>query len=77
MNWTVLKSAIAAGKTDYKIKFASQMWATRPHLANIFEKLLDQKTFILPAARILQPIYKITPFSPVFANSRKTSNRNP
>ena len=31
----------------------------------------------LPAARILQPIYKITPFSPVFANSRKTSNRNP
>ena len=77
LNWTVLKSAIAAGKTDYKIKFASQMWAARPHLANIFEKLLDQKTFILPAARILQPIYKITPFSPVFANSRKTSNRNP
>ena len=27
------------------ILFASQMWATRPHLANIFEKLLDQKTF--------------------------------
>ena len=27
------------------IKFASQMWAARPHLANIFEKLLDQKTF--------------------------------
>ena len=22
------------------------MWATRPHLANIFEKLLDQKTFV-------------------------------
>ncbi|MEE0380599.1 MAG: hypothetical protein UD299_09395 [Ruminococcus sp.] len=22
------------------------MWATRPHLANIFKKLLDQKTFI-------------------------------
>ncbi|MEE0380115.1 MAG: hypothetical protein UD299_06900 [Ruminococcus sp.] len=21
------------------------MWAARPHLANIFEKLLDQKTF--------------------------------
>ena len=36
--------------------FASQMWAARPHLANIFEKLLDQKTFWLPAARILQPI---------------------
>ena len=25
--------------------FASQMWAARPHLASIFEKLLDQKTF--------------------------------
>ena len=33
-----------------KIKFASQMWAARPHLASIFEKLLDQKTFYLPAA---------------------------
>ena len=22
------------------------MWAARPHLANIFEKLLDQKTFV-------------------------------
>ena len=28
-----------------QFRFASQMWATRPHLANIFEKLLDQKTF--------------------------------
>ena len=36
------------------------MWAARPHLANIFEKLLDQKTFILPAARCLQPILKKT-----------------
>ena len=26
-------------------QFAPQMWAARPHLANIFEKLLDQKTF--------------------------------
>ncbi len=43
---TVSKNAIAAGKTDCKIEFAPQMWATRPHLANIFEKLLDQKTFI-------------------------------
>ena len=55
LNWTVLKNAIAAGKTYLHIQFASQMWATRPHLANIFKKLLDQKTFILPAARILQP----------------------
>ena len=45
-NLTVLKNAIATGKTDCKIQFASQTWATRPHLANIFEKLLDQKTFI-------------------------------
>jgi len=43
---TVLKNEIAAGKPDYKIKFASQMWAARPHLASIFEKLLEQKTFI-------------------------------
>ena len=37
-----------------QFQFASQMWATRPHLANIFEKLLDQKTFYSPAARCLQ-----------------------
>ena len=43
---TVSKNAIAAGKTDCKIEFASQMWATRPHLGSIFEKLLHQKTFI-------------------------------
>ena len=42
---TVLKNAIAAGKTDCKIEFASQMWATRPHLGSIFEKLLHRKTF--------------------------------
>ena len=40
-----LKNAIAAGKTGCKIQFAPQMWAARPRLANIFEKLLDQKTF--------------------------------
>ena len=50
MNWKVLKNAIAAGKTILKNKFAPQMWAARPHLASIFEKLLDQKTFCLPAA---------------------------
>ena len=27
------------------VLFASQMWATRPHLGSIFEKLLHQKTF--------------------------------
>ncbi|MFR6398334.1 hypothetical protein [Ruminococcus sp.] len=48
MNWQVLKNAIAAGKTDCKIEFASQMWAARPHLGSIFEKLLHRKTFWLP-----------------------------
>ena len=52
-NLTVSKNAIAAGKTDCKIEFASQMWATRPHLGSIFVKLLHRKTFRLPAARIL------------------------
>ena len=53
-NWQVSKSAIAAGKTDYKIQFAPQMWATRPHLGSIFKKLLHRKTFYSPAARCLQ-----------------------
>ena len=39
-----------------QIQFASQMWAARPHLGSIFEKLLHRKTFRLPAAHILQPI---------------------
>ena len=46
-NLTVSKNAIAAGKTDCKIEFASQMWATRPHLGSIFEKLLHRKTFLV------------------------------
>ena len=54
-NWQVSKSAIAAGKTDCKIEFSSQMWAARPHLGSIFEKLLHRKTFYLPAARSQQP----------------------
>ncbi len=48
------KNAIAARKQSCKIQFASQMWAARPHLASIFEKLLEQKTFCLPAARYLE-----------------------
>ena len=35
------------------------MWATRPHLGSIFEKLLHRKTFCLPAARILQPNFYV------------------
>jgi hypothetical protein len=45
LNWNVSKNAIAAGKPNCKIQFASQMWATRPHLGSIFEKLLHRKTF--------------------------------
>jgi len=45
-NWQVSKSAIAAGKTDCKIEFASQMWATRPHLGSIFEKTAASKNFL-------------------------------
>ena len=41
--------------------FASQMWATRPHLGSIFEKLLHRKTFQLPAARIFDTIRLIIP----------------
>ena len=44
-NLTVSKNAIAAGKTNCEIQFAPQMWATRPHLGSIFEKLLHRKTF--------------------------------
>ena len=35
------------------------MWAARPHLGSIFEKLLHRKTFCLPAAWILQPNFYV------------------
>ena len=44
-NWQVSKNAIAAGKPVCKIEFAPQIWAARPHLGSIFEKLLHRKTF--------------------------------
>ena len=47
LNLKVLKHAIAAGKTNFKNRFASQIWAARPHLGSIFEKLLHRKTFYL------------------------------
>ena len=34
-------------------KFASQMWATRPHLGSIFEKLLHRKTFWFACGSLL------------------------
>ena len=37
-----------------QFRFAPQMWAARPHLGSIFEKLLHRKTFWLPAALSLQ-----------------------
>ena len=36
------------------------MWAARPHLANIFEKLLDQKTFICLRLGICNTILRET-----------------
>jgi len=30
------------------------MWAARPHLANIFEKIVGSKNFHLPAARFFE-----------------------
>ncbi|MDD6375973.1 MAG: hypothetical protein PUG07_09315, partial [Ruminococcus sp.] len=43
-----------AGAHPRSVLFASQMWAARPHLASIFEKLLHRKTFHLPAARFTE-----------------------
>jgi len=69
LNLTVSKNAIAAGKTNCKIQFASQMWATRPHLGSIFEKLLHRKTFWLPAARILQPLFSHNKKAPFYKDA--------
>ena len=52
------KKCNCSRKTDCKIQFASQMWATRPHLGSIFVKLLHRKTFQLPSARISPPKQK-------------------
>ena len=45
MNWKVLKNAIAAGKPCYKDNLLRKCGLLALNLANIFEKLLDQKTF--------------------------------
>ena len=39
------KKCNCSRKNRLQIEFASQMWATRPHLGSIFEKLLHRKTF--------------------------------
>ena len=40
------KKCNCSRKNLLQIQFASQMWATRPHLGSIFKKLLHRKTFI-------------------------------
>jgi len=50
--------------------FAPQMWATRPHLASIFEKLLEQKTFYLPAAWNWKLFIFSSVFRQLFTKSR-------
>ena len=63
------KKCNCSRKSRLQNQFAPQMWAARPHLANIFEKLLDQKTFVcLRLAFYSQhhtayPITKISPLS--------------
>ena len=47
------KKCNCSRKNLLQIQFASQTWATRPHLGSIFKKLLHRKTFYLPAARNL------------------------
>ena len=71
------------GKPICKIQFASQMWATRPHLGSIFEKLLHRKTFYFACGSYLtthlekifqEPFHKLQSLStpqpnPTFHNS--------
>ena len=63
------KKCNCSRKSRLQNQFAPQMWAARPHLANIFEKLLDQKIFVcLRLAFYSQhhtayPITKISPLS--------------
>ena len=40
------KNCNCSRKNLLQIQFASQTWATRPHLGSIFEKLLHRKTFV-------------------------------
>ena len=44
------------------------MWAARPHLGSIFEKLLHRKTFWLPAARCLETMFL---WKPIFSVRQK------
>ena len=45
------------------VSFAPQMWATRPHLGSIFEKLLHRKTFrFVPAQSVARPQFRLRQF---------------
>ena len=45
------------------VSFATQMWATRPHLGSIFEKLLHRKTFqFVPAQSVTRPQFRLWHF---------------
>ena len=52
------KKCNCSRKNRLQIQFASQMWAARPHLGSIFEKLLHRKTFYLPAAIFLEKLWR-------------------
>jgi len=74
VKWTVSKNAIAAGKTSCKFntnEFASQTWATRPHLGSIFKKLLHRKIFQLPAAHLCKNYSVLYDFHTVFIDTHQ------
>ena len=54
-----------------QIQFASQMWAARPHLGSIFEKLLHRKTFYLPTARSCKNYGVLYDFHTVFIDTHQ------
>ena len=76
LNGTVLKNAIAAGKICYK-NYLLRKCGLLAHTSPTFLKNCWIKKLLFCLRLGLFAFYKITPFSPVFANNRKTSNRNP
>ena len=56
------------------VRFASQMWATRPHLGSIFKKLLHRKIFHLPAARSRKVILLL--LLSIFHKTKNRPSRN-
>ena len=54
------KKCNCSRKNLLQIQFASQMWAARPHLGSIFEKLLHRKTFHLCFAQTFHIAFSIS-----------------